>query len=302
MEIVTAIIVVVVLLIIGVMLEKLYVIIPPRRFALVERFGRFDRVLLPGVYALWPVIEYLKSVSWTYTDAQGQLRVESCNILSLDNAQMDLPPFECLTEDQIMVTIDGTLMYHISNPQVAVYQTDDVLNMLYQCAQQAIRNCVSVIPVSDLHGKDNTMGQTVQHYVNTKMVDRGVQCDMFIVQNVTIDPKILAANQDIYTRSRQSRMELEAQEARHVQEMAELEHRAKREQAEQRLETAKAAAKADVDRIAARVYKDNGYNVDQILELERIRSMNALANSSNKIIYAPLPFWGSPSVKNLNPE
>lgn len=53
---------------------------------------------------------------------------------------MDLPPVQCVTKDQIQVSLDGTLIYNISKPQVAVYETDDVLNMFYQCTQQAIRN------------------------------------------------------------------------------------------------------------------------------------------------------------------
>lgn len=44
-------------------------------------------------------------------------------LISFDNAQMDLPPLRCLSKDQIQVTVDATLIYNISKPQVAVYET-----------------------------------------------------------------------------------------------------------------------------------------------------------------------------------
>ncbi len=33
---------------------------------------------------------------------------------------------QCVTKDQIQVSLDGTLIYNISKPQVAVYETDGV--------------------------------------------------------------------------------------------------------------------------------------------------------------------------------
>lgn len=279
-------------------------IIPPRRFAVVERLGHFRSILMPGAYLLWPFIEYLKSVTWSYTNADGYIELRSQTVLSLDNVQMDLPPLKCLTKDQIIVTVDGTLMYHVSNPQLAVYGTDDVLNLLFQCAQQGIRNCMSTILASDTQGCDNRIGKLVQQYVNEKMGDRGVHCDEFIIQDIAMDPKILEANQAIYTRARQSQMEMEQQLAQHQKAMAALEHRTQKERAEQQLLMAakefelktrarEANAKAEIEKLQAESFQRAGYNVDQVLELHRIKAMSKLAASGNKIIYAPLPFYES---------
>ncbi len=80
-------------------------VVPAGRFALVERLGLFERVLGPGGHlVLWP-IESLKEVRWSYPGQNGRLQVFRSDMPSSRNAQMDLPPINCLTQDRIQVAL-----------------------------------------------------------------------------------------------------------------------------------------------------------------------------------------------------
>lgn len=122
------------------------------------------------------------------------------------------------------------------------------------------------------------------------------------VQSVEIDKKILAANEAIYVRSRQAKMKLEEQEAEHQRELQSVAQRRERDRQERslqeeaqthriRLEEAAARAEAERDKIKFDVLRAAGFSVDQVVELERVRAMHAIAGSSGKVVYAPLPFF-----------
>ncbi len=81
------IILVVVALVLMALVKRTVVILPARRFAIVERLGAFSRVLWPGVHILTPW-EGLKAVRWSFPGQDGKLVVSERTILSFDNAQV----------------------------------------------------------------------------------------------------------------------------------------------------------------------------------------------------------------------
>jgi len=98
-----------ILVIIGILivtLPRFLVIIPQRHFAIVERFGSYQRTLTSGPnFIIWP-IEVLKELRWEcpVKKIQGQMG-------SLENLQLDVLPIECTTRDKVKVgnidIIDG---------------------------------------------------------------------------------------------------------------------------------------------------------------------------------------------------
>lgn len=67
--------------------KRTFVVLPARRFAIVERLGTFNRVLWPGFHVLMPW-EGLKPVRWSCPGQDGRLVVSERTILSFDNAQV----------------------------------------------------------------------------------------------------------------------------------------------------------------------------------------------------------------------
>jgi regulator of protease activity HflC (stomatin/prohibitin superfamily) len=184
-------------------------IIPARNFAIIERLGLYNRTIFPGIHCVWWPFESFKYIKWTYVGQQNKLKIIEGNMCSFDNAQMDIPPIECISKDQNLVTIDGTLFYNIMKPQLAIYHTDDILSMFHQCAIQTIRNVCGNINVSELNGKDNVITSLVRDTINEVMKERGIKCNEFMIQNVLFDTSIVKQNQDIYNRKRQQEMLME---------------------------------------------------------------------------------------------
>lgn len=189
--------------------------------------------------------------------------------------------------------------------------------------KKAIRNTVAELTASDLNGKDEYLAAKVVEYVNRLMTkpDRGLKCDSFNVQSISMDKRILEANQKIFATRAQQEMLLQQKLAEH--ELATQSLRMRSEQQKQEHELALAAERGKLEiavlqaeeearhklqlwngyarvclfcclaqYLCIRYYKQVGFTSRDLLELERLRIVES-SQTSSKVVYAPFEYWGA---------
>ncbi|RJX39419.1 SPFH/Band 7/PHB domain protein [Paenibacillus pinisoli] len=82
-------------------------IIPQQRVGVVERLGKFSKLLTPGINILIPIIDHVR----TYHD----LRIQQANV----------PPQTVITKDNVQVKIDTIIFYQVTGPEQATYGISD---------------------------------------------------------------------------------------------------------------------------------------------------------------------------------
>ncbi len=101
-------------------------IIPQQRVGVVERLGKFNHLLTPGINILIPIIDHVR----TYHD----LRVQQANV----------PPQTVITKDNVQVQIDTIIFYQVTGPEQATYGISDyvygVRNITTATMRQIIGN------------------------------------------------------------------------------------------------------------------------------------------------------------------
>jgi regulator of protease activity HflC (stomatin/prohibitin superfamily) len=90
---------------------------------LVERFGRFDRMVDPGLRFIIPFIEQLRRV-----DMREQV--------------VDVPPQEVITKDNVVVTVDAVVYYQATDPVKLKYNVANFILAATKLAQTNLRNVV----------------------------------------------------------------------------------------------------------------------------------------------------------------
>lgn len=78
-------------------------IIPQQKVGVVERFGKFQRVMQPGLNLLIPIVDRVR----VYHD----LRIQQTNV----------PPQKVITKDNVQVEIDTIIFYQVVEPELATY-------------------------------------------------------------------------------------------------------------------------------------------------------------------------------------
>src|SRR5918992_5456843 len=84
-------------------------IVPQARAGVVERLGRFHRVLDPGLSLLVPFVDRLKP------------------LIDLREQVVSFPPQPVITEDNLTVSIDSVIYFQVTDPKAASYEIADYI-------------------------------------------------------------------------------------------------------------------------------------------------------------------------------
>src|SRR5438093_2828766 len=79
-------------------------IIPQARAGIVERLGRYQRTLSPGMSILVPFIDKLKP------------------LIDLREQVVSFPPQPVITQDNLVVHIDTVIYFQVTDPKSALYE------------------------------------------------------------------------------------------------------------------------------------------------------------------------------------
>ncbi|MEX0825496.1 MAG: SPFH domain-containing protein [Acidimicrobiia bacterium] len=97
---------------------------------LVERFGRFDHMVDPGLRFIVPFIDRIRRV-----DMREQV--------------VDVPPQEVITKDNVVVTVDAVVYYQATDPVKLKYNVANFILAATKLAQTNLRNIVGELQLDE---------------------------------------------------------------------------------------------------------------------------------------------------------
>ena len=140
-------------------------LVPDGYAVVVERLGAVVRVLHPGRHFIWPLLERVRRVRWTYVeavDASGQplggsgagakKDLMDDRFVQTRTRLYALPPIHCCSEDGWRATISLVVGYAITDVLVAVTQApDDLYLTLETDLESALSAVVRSLAAEALH-------------------------------------------------------------------------------------------------------------------------------------------------------
>lgn len=128
------------LVILGVFLLLMLVlsvkVIRPYQKGLVERLGKFNRILEPGIHFIIPFMERVR-------------------IIDMREHVIDVPPQEVICKDNVVVTVDAVVYYQVIGPVKAAYNVSDFLLAIIKLAQTNLRAIIGEMELDEtLSGRD----------------------------------------------------------------------------------------------------------------------------------------------------
>lgn len=134
----TGVIITVVIVVLAVVFISMSVkIIPQQRVGVVERLGKFSRLLTPGINILIPIIDHVR----TYHD----LRIQQANV----------PPQTVITKDNVQVKIDTIIFYQVTGPEQATYGISDYVYGVRNISTATMRQIIGKMELDEtLSGRE----------------------------------------------------------------------------------------------------------------------------------------------------
>ena len=110
-------------LIVMVTIKKGIQIVRPFEKGVIERLGKFSRMLSPGFHIIIPYIDHL-------------IKVDIREIV------LDVDPQEVITKDNVGVTVDAVIYYLVVDPAKVLYKVGDFREAASKLAQTSLRNVI----------------------------------------------------------------------------------------------------------------------------------------------------------------
>lgn len=259
------------------------VIVPQQKAYIVERLGRFSRVLEGGLFFIIPFID---KITYKHT-----LKEEAIDI----NSQ------SAITRDNVTLEIDGVIYIKVIDAKSASYGVENPYFALTQLAQTTMRSEIGKIDLDKTFEERETLNTNIVLALNEASQAWGVQCLRYEIKDINPPSSILKSMELQVTAERTKRAKIlesegerqskvniaEADKAEEVlaSEAAQIDqvNRAKGE-AEAIITVAEATAKG-IEKIAESIQKNGGSDAVALKLAEKyIEQFGKLAKESNTIL------------------
>lgn len=119
----------------------------------IERLGRFHKILTPGIHWLMPFIETPRQVSWSMLrEVDGKRYYRFTSVLTridLREAVYDFPKQNVITKDNVTMEINALLYYQITDPKAAVYEVFNLPEAIEKLTQTTLRNVIGSMDLDE---------------------------------------------------------------------------------------------------------------------------------------------------------
>jgi regulator of protease activity HflC (stomatin/prohibitin superfamily) len=176
-------------------------IVPQQTAAVVERLGRFDRVLTPGLKFVIPFVE---RVAYQH---------------SLKEVPLDVPSQVCITKDNTQLQVDGILFFQVTDPMKASYGSSDYLVAITQLAQTTLRSVVGKMELDRTFEERDLINASVVSALDEAALTWGVKVLRYEIKDLTPPAEILRSMQAQITAEREKRALIAASEGRRQEQI-----------------------------------------------------------------------------------
>lgn len=142
-------------------------VIRPVEKALVERFGKFNRVAEPGLLIVLPFVEHVINVPTT------EIRV-------------DVDEQTVITKDNLNAKVDAIVYYKIQDVMKAVYNIQDYKTAIPSLAQTTLRAVMGKMTLTESNENRQKINQSLEEELDRETTQWGI--DIIRVELQRIDP------------------------------------------------------------------------------------------------------------------
>jgi regulator of protease activity HflC (stomatin/prohibitin superfamily) len=267
-------------------------IIRPFERGIVERIGRFHRILEPGLNMIFPLTDRLEK-------------------MDMREVVIDVPPQQVITQDNVSVEVEGLIYAQVTDPVRAMYEIDNYIVAATKLAQTNLRNVIGEMDLDACLSSRDQINAQLRDVLDQATDKWGVKVNRIELQRIDPPADITEAMSRQMKAERDKRAAILDAEAKRQSEIAKAEgsKRAQILEAEGYAEAVR--AKADAERYrqetvaageAEAIHKvfhaiHEGRPDDRLVTLKYLEMLPKLAEGkANKIF---LPYEASGIVSAL---
>ena len=146
---------------------KTAIVVPQKTAFIVERLGKYRTTLEAGFHVLMP---FFDRIAYRH---------------SLKEQAIDVPPQECITKDNIAVSVDGILYMQVMDPVKASYGIGNYLFATTQLAQTTMRSEMGKLDLDRSFEERTSINAAIVAAVDKASDPWGIKVTRYEIKNIT---------------------------------------------------------------------------------------------------------------------
>ncbi len=293
-------------------LAKGIYIVKQAEAVIVERLGKFDRMLSPGLNYIIPFIENTRGITWKIThkslDGSTYSYVKEIDRIDLRETVYDFPRQNVITKDNVTISINALIYFQIVEPKSAVYEITNLSDAIEKLTQTSLRNLVGKMDLDESLVSRDHINKELRMVLDDATNKWGVKVNRVELQDI-IPPKDIQASMEKQMKAERDRRAT-ILEAEGLKTAAILKAEGEKEAAINMAEGEKQAAILRADGVAqARILEadgekeairkiiealqGNGQPDKYLIAMKYLESLETITSGKdNKVIYMPYEATG----------
>ena len=132
---------------------KSFCLVQQAEAIIIERLGRFDRILGPGLHVVMPLIERPREVVWSHVSLGPDKRfyryTRTLYRIDLRESVHDFPKQNVISKDNVSLEISALVYYQITDPKAAIYEVYNLPEAIEKLTQTTLRNVIGSLDLDE---------------------------------------------------------------------------------------------------------------------------------------------------------
>ena len=156
-------------------ISKSIIVVRQATAVVVERLGRYQTTLTPGLHVLIPFIDSKRAV------------------VSLSEQVVAFAPQPVITADNVSVTIDSVIYYQINSPEQATYEIANYLVAIEQLTATTLRNVIGTMDLEDTLTSRESINTQLRGVLDSATTAWGIRINRVEIKAIDPPPSIQEA-------------------------------------------------------------------------------------------------------------
>ena len=187
-------------------------VVPQSETRVIERLGKFHKVLPPGLNIIWPIIDRPKLIT-TRSVVESRMgrpvvQMNETSKIDLREQVYDFPTQNVITKDNVTTEINALLYFQIVDPVKSVYEIDNLPNAIEKLTQTTLRNVIGELELDETLTSRDTINGKLRTVLDDATNKWGVKVNRVELQDITPPESVRQAMEKQMQAERNRRAEI----------------------------------------------------------------------------------------------